>query len=138
MSPSTNPAVIRASLTTLPSDSLVAISGYHYGFAGLSTDNAELEKRFSIEFSHSHSRNLDLIKADRPSLAEVAVVSRSYLQSHLNDNPKDSDRFLVSDTPDQTYLLHIMARDNGPIDADHIGATAVAAVQRRAVPAICR
>jgi len=96
---------------------LVAISGYHYGFAGLSTDNAELEKRFNIEFSHSHSRNLDLIKADRPSLAEVAVVSRSYLQSHLNDNPEDSDRFLVSDTPDQTYLLHIMARDNGPIDA---------------------
>lgn len=97
---------------------IVAISGYHYGFAGLSTDNAQLEERFNIEFSHSHSRNLDLIKADRPSLADVAVVSRSYLQSHLRDNPEDRDRFLVSDTPDQTYLLHIMAREKGPIDAD--------------------
>lgn len=94
---------------------IVAISGYHYGFAGLSTNNAELEKRFNIEFSHSHSRNLELIKADRPSLAEVAVVSRSYLQKHLTDNPSDRDRFLVSDTADQTYQLHIMTRENGPI-----------------------
>lgn len=99
---------------------IVAISGYHYGFAGLSTDNDELEKRFNIEFSHSHSRNLELIKADRPSLAEVAVVSRSYLQSHLNSNPEDRDRFLVADTPDQTYLLHIMARENGPIDTEKL------------------
>ena len=99
---------------------IVAISGYHYGFAGLSTDNAELEKRFSIEFSHSHSRNLELIKADRPSLAEVAVVSRSYLQSHMNNHPEDRGRFLVSDSPDQTYLLHIMARKNGPIDTDNL------------------
>jgi len=96
---------------------IVAISGYHYGFAGLSTDNAELEQRFKIEFSHSHSRNLELIKADRPSLAEVAVVSRSYLQRYLNDHPDDRGRFLVSESPDQTYLLHIMARENGPIDA---------------------
>lgn len=97
---------------------IVAISGYHYGFAGLSTNNAELEERFNIEFSHSHSRNLDLIKADRPSLAEVAVVSRSYLRKHLTDNPDDRDRFLVSDTADQTYQLHIITRENGPISPD--------------------
>lgn len=94
---------------------IVAISGYHYGFAGLSTNNAELKERFSIEFSHSHGRNLSLIKADRPSLAEVAVISRSYLQMYFEQNPEDSGRFLVSDVADQRYLLRILARKDGPI-----------------------
>jgi ABC-type amino acid transport substrate-binding protein len=98
--------------------SIAAISGYHYGFAGLSTNNAELEERFRIEFSHSHERNLNLIKADRPSLAEVAVISHAYLQMHLKQHPEDKDRFLISDVADQTYLLHILARENGPVDAE--------------------
>ena len=96
---------------------IVAISGYHYGFADLSTDDAELEKRFQIEFSHSHERNLSLIKADRPSLAEIAVVSRSYLQRHLEQHPGDQDLFLVSDVPDQTYQLRILTRRGGPVHA---------------------
>lgn len=99
---------------------IVAISGYHYGFTGLSTDNESLENRFDIEFSHSHSRNLNLIKADRPSLAEIAVVSRSYLHMHFLENPEDRDRFLVSDQEDQTYLLHILVRNGGSIDAQTI------------------
>lgn len=96
---------------------IVAISGYHYGFAGQSTDNSELQQRFQIEFSHSHRRNLKLIKADRPSLAEVAIVNRSYLQMHLEQNPEDSTRFLVSEVPDQQYLLRILAREGGPVSA---------------------
>ncbi|WP_227537951.1 hypothetical protein [Marinobacter vulgaris] len=99
---------------------IVAISGYHYGFAGLSTDNAALQERFAIEFSHSHGRNLNLIKADRPSVAEVAIVSRSYLQMYMEQNPGDRDRFLVSDVADQRYLLHILARENGPISAESL------------------
>lgn len=97
--------------------SIVAISGYHYGFADFSTDNAELEERFQIEFSHSHARNLNLIKADRPSLAEVAIISRSYLQMHLKQNPEDQGRFLISDVADQTYRLRILAREDGPVSA---------------------
>lgn len=97
---------------------IVAISGYHYGFAGLSTDNAELEERFQIEFSDSHSRNLNLIKADRPSVAEIAIINRAYLQMHIKQNPEDKDQFLVSDVPDQTYRLHILAREGGPVSAD--------------------
>ena len=95
---------------------IAVISGYHYGFAGLSTDDSTLEEQFRIEFSDSHYRNLSLIKADRPSLAEVAVVSRSYLRQYLEDNPDDSDTFLVSDVPDQAYQLRIIARDGGPVD----------------------
>lgn len=98
--------------------SIVAISGYHYGFAGLSTDNTELQERFQIEFSHSHGRNLKLIKADRPSLSEVAIISRSYLRMHLKQNPEDRDRLLVSDEADQKYLLSILAREDGPVRAE--------------------
>ncbi|MEP1215546.1 MAG: amino acid ABC transporter substrate-binding protein [Marinobacter sp.] len=96
---------------------IVAISGYHYGFAGLTTDDAELEERFQIEFSHSHDRNLNLIKADRPSLAEVAVINRSYLQMYLKQHPEDKDRFLVSEVTDQTYQLRILTRIGGPLQA---------------------
>lgn len=97
---------------------IVAISGYHYGFANLETNNAKLEKRFSIEFSNSHRRNINLIKADRPSVAEVAVVSRAYLQKHLERHPEDWDTFLVSEVPDQSYRLSIITRKDGPVDAN--------------------
>ncbi|MCL7942592.1 transporter substrate-binding domain-containing protein [Marinobacter sp. ATCH36] len=97
---------------------IAAISGYHYGFAGLSTNDAELEKRFQVEFSQSHERNLKLIKADRPSVAEVAVISHAYLRVHLERNPEDKDRFLVSDMADQMYLLRILTREDGPVSAE--------------------
>ncbi|MEX2475081.1 substrate-binding periplasmic protein [Marinobacter sp.] len=96
---------------------IVAISGYHYGFADFETNNAELEKRFNIEFSDSHQRNIDLIKADRPSVADVAMVSRSYLQQHLERHPEDWNTFLLSDQPDQVYRLAIITRKGGPVDA---------------------
>lgn len=99
---------------------IVAISGYHYGFAGLTTDDEELKDRFRIEFSHSHGRNLNLIKADRPSLAEVAIVSRSYLDRYLEQHPEDQDRLLVSDVTDQNYLLRILAREDGPVSAERL------------------
>ncbi|WP_417530754.1 substrate-binding periplasmic protein [Marinobacter lipolyticus] len=96
---------------------IVAISGYHYGFADLETNNAELEKRFNIEFSDSHRRNINLIKADRPSVAEVAIVSRAYLQKYLERHPEDWDTFLISEVPDQSYRLSIITHPDAPVDA---------------------
>lgn len=98
--------------------SIVAISGYHYGFADFETDNTKLETRFDIEFSDSHERNISLIKADRPSVAEVAIVSRSYLHRHLERHPEDRNAFLIADQPDQVYRLAIITRTDGPVDAD--------------------
>ena len=100
--------------------SIVAISGYHYGFAGYETDQSMLEQKFDIEFSDSHSRNLNLIKADRPSVAEVAIVSHSYLQRHLARHPEDWDKLLISDQPDQRYLLCIIGQKNGTASADYM------------------
>lgn len=100
--------------------SIVAISGYHYGFTGYETDNSVLKQKFNIEFSDSHSRNINLIKADRPSVAEVAIVSHSYLQRHLARHPEDWDKLLVSREPDQRYQLSIIARKGGAASADEM------------------
>lgn len=100
--------------------SIVAIAGYHYGFAGYETDRSVLEQKFDIEFSDSHSRNLNLIKADRPSVAEVAIVSYSYLQMHLARHPEDWDKLLISDRPDQRYQLSIITRQNDAVSADYM------------------
>lgn len=99
---------------------IVAIAGYHYGFAGLETASEELSRQFDIELSHSHQRNLKLIRADRPSVAEVAVVSRSYLNMYLTRHPEHRDDFLVSDQVDQAYQLRIITRKNGPVSIDTI------------------
>lgn len=107
----------RTFFDNLSQRNIVALSGYHYGFAGMETDPLELEKRFNIEFSDSVSRNLKLIKADRPSVAEVAIVNDSYLQMHLAQHPEDRDRFLISEQPDQTYQLSIITHPEGPVTA---------------------
>lgn len=97
---------------------IVAISGYHYRLTGYETDTQALEDQFNIEFSDSHSRNLKLIMADRPSVAEVAIVSESYLQRYLSEHPGDLDRLLIAEEPDQRYQLSIIARENAATGAD--------------------
>lgn len=99
---------------------IVAIAGYHYGFARLETDSERLRANFDIELSHSHQRNLDLIKADRPTLAEVAIVSRSFLHTYFSRFPNQRDNFLVSKTIDQSYNLHVISRKEGPVSAQAI------------------
>jgi ABC-type amino acid transport substrate-binding protein len=99
---------------------IVAIAGYHYGFAGLETGSAELNRRFDIELSFSHQRNIELIRADRPSVAEVAVISRSFLSAYFSRFPEHRDRFLISDEPDQRYELGVVIRRDGPVTADDI------------------
>ena len=94
---------------------IVAIAGYHYGFAGLETDSDELSTHFNVELTH-----LDLIRADRPSVAEVAVVSRSFLNTYFSRFPDQRSGFLVSDTVDQSYQLHVITRENGPVSAEAI------------------
>lgn len=99
---------------------IVAMLGYHYGFTDYNTDETSLRKRFHIELSHSHRRNLQLILVDRPSIAEVAVVSRSFLQQYLANYPQYRDKLLVSEKIDQRYRLKALTRENGPITAQQV------------------
>lgn len=99
---------------------IVAMLGYHYGFAGNNADETALRERFHIELSHSHRRNLQLILVDRPSIVEVAVVSRSFLQQYLANNPQYRDKLMVSEKVDQRYRLRALTRGNGPITAPQL------------------
>jgi hypothetical protein len=99
---------------------IVAISGYHHGFAESITDNDELQAKFNLEFSHSVRRNLDLIKADRPSVADVTVVSRSFLKTYFSRFPDQRELFLISNKVDQSYELRVIARRQGPVNINQL------------------
>ncbi|MDO3721517.1 transporter substrate-binding domain-containing protein [Marinobacter sp. chi1] len=104
----------------IASRSIVAMSGYHYGFADRETDPDVLRQNFRIEFSDNHNRSLRLIKADRPSLAEVAIINRSYLRDILAENDVCRSQLLISDKPDQRYQLRVIGRKEGRVTADDL------------------
>ena len=94
---------------------IVARAGYHYAFADFETDPVKLQQRFHIEFSDSNHRTLQLIKADRPSVAEIGLINHAYLMTHLAQHPEDRDRFLIREQPDQIYRLSVIANPAGPV-----------------------
>lgn len=96
---------------------LVGMLGYHYGFAGLDASERMLRQKFDIVLSYSHSRNIELILADRPTVAEIAIVSRSYLQLYLRENPANREWLLISDKVDQRYELPVLTRPGSPLSA---------------------
>ncbi len=99
---------------------IVALAGYHYGFTARTGASGSTSRDLSMELSDNNERNLQLIKADRPSVAEIAVINRSFLQLHLVRHPEDRDLLLTSDHPDQSYQLRIIARKDGPASADEL------------------
>ncbi|QSP95700.1 transporter substrate-binding domain-containing protein [Marinobacter salinisoli] len=104
----------------IASRSIIAMSGYHYGFADRETDPEELQKRFKIEFSDNHNRSLQLIKADRPSVAEITIINRSFLHNHWSQKNGTGPSLLISEKPDQRYVLRIVARKDSPLTAAQV------------------
>lgn len=99
---------------------MVGILGYHYGFANFNADESYLSERFNVLLSTDHLRNIRLILTDRPELAEVAVVTRSFLGQYLSDNPKHREKLLISDKLDQEYQHRILVRENAEISVNQV------------------
>ncbi|WP_250656141.1 substrate-binding periplasmic protein [Alkalimarinus coralli] len=99
---------------------MVGILGYHYGFADFNADEEYLSEHFNILLSTDHLRNIRLILINRPELAEVAVVTRSFLGQYLNEFPEHKKALLVSDKFDQKYRHRILVRENAEITADEV------------------
>lgn len=99
---------------------MVGILGYHYGFANFNADESYLSEHFNVLLSTDHLRNIRLILANRPELAEIAVVTRSFLGKYLRDNPKHRENLLISDKFDQVYQHRILVRDNADISVDQV------------------
>lgn len=104
----------------IASKRIVGILGFHYGFAGLNSNEAYLSDHYNVMLSTDHLRNVRLILANRPELAEVAIVSRSFLGDYLRQNPEHRKQLLISDKVDQKYQHRILVRKNGKISVDKV------------------
>ncbi|MEQ6884767.1 hypothetical protein [Salicola sp. Rm-C-2C1-2] len=99
---------------------MVGMLGFHYQFANHVTDTGFLDTKFDMLLSSSLKRNLKLIRLDRPSLAEVAVVPRSFLNLYLSRHPDARQHLTVSDRVDQVYQLRALVRDSSPIPVESL------------------
>ncbi|UZE96092.1 substrate-binding periplasmic protein [Alkalimarinus alittae] len=99
----------------IASKRIVGMLGYHYGFANFNSDEDYLSEHFNVLLSTDHLRNIRLILTDRPELAEIAVVTQSFLNDYLAQNPKDREKLLISNKLDQEYLHRMLVRKGAAI-----------------------
>ncbi len=87
--------------------SLIGVNGYHYGFADFNADQKALNKKFRITFADDSEAMMRMLIKQR---GEVAVVTRSYLQSYLQTHSEFKDKFLISTRMDQAYSHTVLLR----------------------------
>lgn len=94
---------------------LLGILGYHYGFAGFNANEHYLHQHFHITLTDDLDHNIRVILANRPDLAQVAIVPYSFLKLFERNNPGVAERLLVSRRIDPSYRLYGILRMDGPI-----------------------
>ncbi len=113
----THPTKNQSYFDDISSKSISGILGYHYGFAGFSGDEKYLKENFNIELSSSHEGNIRKVLAGR---SEISVVTLSYLNIYLKENPDKRPQLLISEKFDQRYHHTILGRKNGKISVSEI------------------
>ena len=98
---------------------IAAVPGYHYGFADFNADPDYLRANFDIDLSSDHRTNLKKLLRGR---VDVAVVTKSFLELYLKENPEVEGQLRVSDKLDQAYRLGALVGPNAPIDAARLNA----------------
>jgi len=89
--------------------SIAGYLGYHYGFAGFNADERFLREKFNVELSSTHEGNILRVLRDR---VDMAVVTKSYLDTYLKKHPEHKALLLISSRLDQTYKHTILLRKN--------------------------
>ncbi len=92
---------------SLDDKQILAVLGYHYGFANFEADPAQLAQKFKISFSADNQVSLRNLLAER---GDVAVITNSYLKNYLLQDPQAAAKLLVSDRFDQTYAHTVVVR----------------------------
>ncbi|WP_137822817.1 ABC transporter substrate-binding protein [Pseudomonas sp. D(2018)] len=98
---------------------LALYNGYHYGFAGFNPDPEFLQREFNAKLTYSHDSNLRMLLKER---ADIALVTRSYFNAYLEQNPEQAGSFLASDRLDQRYHHYALLRPGAPITAAQFSA----------------
>lgn len=96
---------------------LALYRGYSYRFADFVTDPERLRERFAVALTYSHEGNLLMVLNKR---AEIAVVTRSYLEDFLQRHPHYRDRLHIAERVDQYYQHRALLRPDGPIAAQQL------------------
>ena len=92
-------------------------TGYHYAFTGFNADRDALRQHYQAEFSYSHESNLLRVLFGR---SDITVVSQSFLDNFIAQNPQSADQFLVSQRKDQVYRFQMLSRPGSPISVDQL------------------
>jgi ABC-type amino acid transport substrate-binding protein len=102
---------------TLQGKRLALYRDYSYRFADFVTDPERLRERFAVALTYSHEGNLLMVLNRR---AEIAVVTRSFLEDFLQRNPQYRDRLHIAQKIDQYYDHRALLRPDGPISAQEL------------------
>ena len=97
--------------------SIAAMLGYHYGFAKFDANESNLKQQFNISLLTKQSTIINQVIAKKVS---IGVVTNSYLQNQIKQNPALNQQILVSDKLDQTYSHTILVRKNSDISVGQI------------------
>lgn len=101
--------------SSLKGKRMALYNGYHYGFAGFNADQQFLAREFAALLTYSHDSNLSMILRQR---AEIAVITRSYLNMYLQRHPAKARAFLVSDRVDKVYKHQALFNQRSVIEPD--------------------
>jgi ABC-type amino acid transport substrate-binding protein len=98
---------------------LMAILGYHYGFANFNSDEIYLRENFNIYLTSSHRNSIRALFSGT-GIADIAVVTKAYLHQFLSQNPEYQDKILVSERLDQVYNHTILVREDGQLNVSDV------------------
>ncbi|WP_353347490.1 transporter substrate-binding domain-containing protein [Oceaniserpentilla sp. 4NH20-0058] len=96
---------------------LVGILGYHYGFANHETDIQHLKKSFNIRFVNSPQTVISQVISGK---SDIGILTYSYIQQKIKNNPELALKLLISNKFDQTYQHKIIMRNNNLITTEAI------------------
>lgn len=98
---------------------LALYTGYHYGFANFNSDQQYLREQLGAVLTYSHDSNLTMLLRGR---ADIAVITRSYLQIYQDRHPNLRDELLVSQRVDQVYQHQALFRPKAPLSKERFAA----------------
>lgn len=98
---------------------IMGVLGYHYGFANFEADRNKLLKKFRMNFS---SDNEIILRNFLLGYGDVAVLTKSYLNSYLLKHPEINGKLLISERLDQEYFHTILVRSGNKPTAQEMDA----------------
>jgi len=112
-----SPDKTQAYFQDLAGKSIAGCIGYHYAFADFNAEPKFLEEHFKMQLSDNHQGNIKKVLIGR---ADLAIVTKSYLQGYLKNHPEDRDHILISAALDQEYRHTILLRKGGTLTVETI------------------